>query len=377
MGPVSRIMIHLIIFLTGILIFPTGGRAVPRVAADAAVLVDASTGQVLYEKNGAKRRAPASLTKIITCIIALEYGHLGEVVTVSRKAGTTSIGSTIGLNRGDKITLGNLVEAALISSANDSTVAIAEHIGGSHEAFIHLMNKKAVALGAFNTRFKNTNGYSSPNHYSTARDLAVITRYALQNPTFNGLVKTKKATIAWYDPVKEKEVTNTNRLLVNQEYPGIDGVKTGTAVRAGKCLIASATRDGRRLIAVVLHSPSRYRDAVKLLDYGFTGTVPQVLCRKGQVLAEVPVSGGVQPTVHAVAKNEVSVYLDRENPPEIQKKFILSRLTAPVNKGDVIGKVIYATEQGELARGDLVAGESVRRPWWPVRIWRNIKDTKP
>lgn len=372
MGLFKKIAMFSILLLVEFIFFPTSGQAVPKVAADAAVLMDVSTGQVLYDKHGSKRRAPASLTKITTGIIALEYGDLDKVVTVSSKAAAISIGSTIDLRKGDQITLGNLLKAALVFSANDSTVAIAEHIAGTHYNFIHLMNKKAIALGAFDTRFANTNGYSSPNHYTTARDLAVITRYALQNKAFNRLVRTRETTVTWKDPVKEKEITNTNRLLTTQEYPGIDGVKTGTAVRAGKCLIASATRDGRRLIAVILHSPNRYGDAVKLLDYGFKDIELQFLCQKGQVLAEVPVKEGVRSMVPAAAKEEVSVYLDQENPPEVQKKIISSGLHAPVKQGDIIGKIIYETEQGELARTDLVAAENVRSPLWPEKIWRKM-----
>lgn len=350
--------------------FPAVAEAVPKVAADAAVLMDVSTGQILYDKHGTKRRAPASLTKITTGIIALEYGHLGEVVTVSRKAGAVSTGSTIGLREGDKITLGNLLKAALITSANDSTVAIAEHIANTHDEFIHLMNKKAIALGAFNTRFANTNGYSSPNHYTTAWDLAIITRYALKNEMFNRLVSTKETTVSWYDPVKEKEICNTNRLLKNEEYQGIDGVKTGTAIRAGQCFIASATRDGRRLIAVVLHSPRRYEDAVKLLDYGFEGMKRHKLCQKGEVVAQVPVNDGVRSVVAAAAKNDVLVYLDKENPPEVKKRIIKKRLKAPVKQGDVIGEIIYETDQSELARTDLMAVEDVRNLLWPEKMWR-------
>ncbi|MTI83900.1 MAG: D-alanyl-D-alanine carboxypeptidase [Firmicutes bacterium] len=363
-------LIFLALILAMSVFSPASSDAAPKIEADAAILMDVSSGQVLYDKHGSKRRSPASLTKIMTGIIALEYSHLGEVVTVSRKAGAVSTGSTIGLQAGDEITLSNLLEAALLSSANDSTVAIAEHIGLSHDAFIHLMNKKAVALGAFQTRFANTNGYSNPNHYSTAQDLAIITRYALQNEFFNRLVSTKETTVAWYEPIKEKDIKNTNRVLTQEEYPGIDGVKTGTAIKAGKCYIASATRDGRRLIAVILHSSKRYDDAVELLDYGFNSTDIYVLCQQGQAFPNVSVSEGIKSSVPAIAKEKVSAYLDTQDPPEVQGKVIASKLTAPVNKGDIIGQVIFTTDQGELGRTDLVAKESVRKPWWPVRIWK-------
>lgn len=365
-------LLLLFAIISSVFFVPDSGETAPRVNAEAALLVDASSGQVLYDKNGYKRMSPASLTKLTTCIIALEYGHLGDIVEISNKAGATSVGSTIGLTAGDKITLGNLIEAALITSANDSTVAIAEHIAGSHDVFINLMNKKAVAMGALETKFENTNGYSSVNHYTSARDLAIITRYALQNETINRLVGTREITVAWYNKKKEETIKNTNRLLTNEEYEGIDGVKTGTSIRAGKCLIASATRENRRLVAIILNSSDRYGDAKRLLDYGFYNTQQSTLCNENEIIGMVPVRGGIKPAVQAVTKNGVSVYVDKDNPVEVKKNVILWEQDAPVKAGDKVGEVVYVTVVDELARVDLVAAESVRRPYWPVRMWEKL-----
>ncbi|MGB9825968.1 MAG: D-alanyl-D-alanine carboxypeptidase family protein, partial [Desulfofundulus sp.] len=241
----SVLVLSITLFLSGALLcsFPAvAGAAPPPVTADAAVLMDARSGRIFYDKNGLQKREPASLTKIMTAIIALEYGRLNDVVTVSRNAAAVGMGSILDLRTGEKITLENLLKAALIMSANDSTVAIAEHVAGSEEDFIRMMNAKAMVLGALHTSFANTNGYHHPRHYSCARDLAVITRYALQNPIFNQIVSTRETTISFCNSKRKEAIFNTNRLLREGSYPGIDGVKTGSTPRAGNCLIASATR---------------------------------------------------------------------------------------------------------------------------------------
>ncbi|MBO8138285.1 MAG: D-alanyl-D-alanine carboxypeptidase [Desulfotomaculum sp.] len=312
----------------------------PKITADAAVLMDAETGQVMYAKNAEKRRSPASLTKVMTAVIALDLGDLNDVVTVSRRAQNIYIGSQIYLKEGEKIKLGELVKAALMYSANDSTVAIAEHVGFSHDHFLELMNKKALALGALNTNFINTNGYSVPNHYSTALDLARITRYALKNPTFARLVRTKEATVHWEDSDRTKNIRNTNRLLRN-DYPGINGVKTGTTARAGNCLIASANRDGQQLIAVVLHSRNRYRDAAELLDYGFNDFSEQIVVEKGQVLGEIDVQEGVKEKVRLAAEKTLKIKLPAEGGDVRLKKHIPGCAEHRLKKANGLGMQKY------------------------------------
>lgn len=347
--------------------------AQPKISAAAAILIDASTGQILYAKKADQRRSPASLTKIMTAMIALEYGELDDIVTISSRAAGVSVGSTIDLRRGEQITLENLLKAALITSANDSTVAIAEHVAGSHDAFLELMNNKALALGARGTRYSNTNGYSDPNHYTTARDLAIITRYALNNPRFNSFVSTREDTVHWISGDRELEIKNTNRLLRDDAYPDIDGVKTGSAIKAGKCLIASATRDHRRLVAIVLHSQNRYRDASVLLDYGFDKVVPMVMCRSGDRIAVQAVRGGEKKVVAAAARDEVQVYLDEENIPRVLKIVRLYPAPeAPVSQGQIVGEVEYQLDDQKLGSTPLVAGEDI----WPKaafeRFWHKL-----
>jgi len=255
------------------------------VTADAAVLMDVVTGDILFSKQAHKRRPPASTTKIMTAILGFELGRPDEVVTVSEKAAAVGE-ATIYLDPGEKLTLYELITGALIRSGNDACVAIAEHIAGSEEQFVKFMNRKALALGAQNTNFVNTNGLPRKEHYSTAYDLAVIARYGLQMPQFVSITRLKETEIHFIEPDVYMDVKNTNKLLWN--YPYADGVKTGTTTAAGKCLVASATKEGRQLLVVVLNAPDRFGDAKKLLEWGFQNTEIVRLADVGQVIAEFP-----------------------------------------------------------------------------------------
>jgi D-alanyl-D-alanine carboxypeptidase (penicillin-binding protein 5/6) len=346
---------------------PAAAKA-PAITASAGILMDAASGQVYYAKQGDARREPASLTKIMTAILAIEYGHMEEVVTVSRRAASVSVGQDIGLQPGDRLTLENIVKAALVYSANDSTVAIAEHIAGSEKEFVRMMNAKALLLGAYNTQFTNTNGYHNPNHYTTAKDLALITRYALGIGKFRELVSTCETTVSWEDG-REKTIRNTNRLLRDGSYQGIYGVKTGSTPRAGDCLITAAVRSDKKLIAVVLHSRNRYQDAVRLLDYGFNHVVSTTLCRAGEEMARPDVTDGVLSRVPAVAVKPLEVILAEDQLAGIKKEIkIAGPLQAPVRRGQRLGQAIYMLEGSELARVNLVSSLDVPKPGVLSRI---------
>ena len=260
---VSFIVVFCFLFTSFLRVKPLG--ALPSISAPAAIAIDAKTGEVLYQKNAFQLRAPASTTKILTAILAIESGHLEDVVTVSETA--ASVGeASLHLRAFDQLLLKELVFGALIKSGNDACVAIAEHLSPSEAEFVGLMNLKARLLGAYDTTFYNTNGLPHPYHLTTAYDLALITRYALQNPIFRDIVATKSHKVKWITPYKSLLIKNTNRLLWS--FPEITGVKTGTTVQAGKCLVASAQYGQQQIIAVVLNSSDRYGDAQKLLEYG-------------------------------------------------------------------------------------------------------------
>ncbi|MGO0122242.1 D-alanyl-D-alanine carboxypeptidase family protein [Desulfothermobacter acidiphilus] len=344
----------------------------PAVEAEAAVLMEAQSGLIYYAKNADQRRPPASLTKVMTCILAMEMADLEEVITVSSRAAAVSMGSVIDLRAGERIKLGELIKAALISSANDATVAIAEGVAGDHDTFTRWMNAKALLLGLEETRFANTNGYSHPGHWSTAKDLAYLSRYAMRNPQFASLVSTRQTVVRWENPPRELPINNTNRLL-HGGYPEVTGIKTGTTQAAGQCLIASANLGERQFIAVVLKSPHRYRDASDLLEWAKKGLEPAKLCALGEHWTRLPVSGGRLGDVPLEAAQELVALL----PPgeEVDKIVHLAPpLCAPVAAGTPLGEVTFIWRGQELGKVPLVASKEVlERPWWWRLIGRNFE----
>lgn len=328
----------------------------PAVTADAAVLMDARTGQILYGKNAGQRRAPASTTKIMTALLALEGGHLGQVVTVSPNA--ASVGeASLDLRAGEKLTLEELIYGALLRSGNDACVAIAEHIAGTEQNFVLLMNQKAKMIGAEDTSFKNTNGLPAAGHYTTARDLAVITRYALSNHTFQKIVSTRGKMISGDG---DRYLNNTNRLLWS--YAWADGVKTGTTSEAGNCLVASATKDGRQLISVVLHSDNRWSDSIKLLDYGFEAFDYVRVLEQGVGFETVAVKDGTGKEVRAVASAELGAVIPKNRQEYLEKIVEINRdLTAPVKKGQQVGRVTVLVKGEVIGSADLVSDRDVEK----------------
>jgi len=238
----------------------------PQVGAEAAVLMVADTKQVLFAKKPDGLMYPASTTKIMTLITALENGDQNQIVTVSPHAAACEE-SRLGLKAGDQLTLSNAMNGMMLISGNDAAEAIAENVAGSIPQFVKLMNANAEKIGAVNTHFSNPHGLPDPyNHYSTAYDLALITNYALKNPDFAKIVSTKEYDVTFLNDTTI-HVENIDRML--RTYPGATGVKTGYTHDAGPCLVSSAKRGGVQLIAVLLNDDQRWSDATKLLNYGF------------------------------------------------------------------------------------------------------------
>ena len=243
--------------------------SVRSMTADAAILMNARTGEVLYEKNGDKREYPASMTKMMTCILSVESGRADLAVTITPFAADVE---TTRVRPGEQARLRDLTRQMMLISDNGAALAIAETLGGSEAQFAAMMNRKAREIGAFHTHFVNPNGMPDANHYSTAHDIALIAAYGLRNPEFRKIVGTKASTIYYLQPAGYKTYCeNTNALLYS--YPGCTGLKTGWTRAAGGCLAASAMRGDTELIAVVMHSndeETRASEAAALLDYGFS-----------------------------------------------------------------------------------------------------------
>lgn len=322
---------------------PVRSAGEPQVSALAAILMDRDSGRVLWDKEPRLRLPIASTTKIMTALLALERGCEDDVVVVSPGAAATE-GSSIWLDAGERKTLGELIYGLMLRSGNDAAVAIAEHVGGSERDFVAMMNERAAALGAGDTLYSNPHGLPNGPHYSTARDLALITRRALQSERFRQIISTPEQTISWPGRPWNRAMSNQNRLL--EIYPGGDGVKTGWTVAAGRCFVGSATRGGWQLLCVVLNAPQMWDDAAALLDYGFGSyRRHKVFCR-GQVLCTAPVHKGAGRVGAAVTEDLYLPLLPGEEETLHCRISLSERIRAPLAAGERIGEVeIFLGEQ--------------------------------
>ncbi|MDD4169878.1 MAG: D-alanyl-D-alanine carboxypeptidase [Desulfotomaculaceae bacterium] len=341
----------------------------PEIVGQAAVVIDSKNGQVLFEKNPHQRMYPASTTKTLTAIIALENFGLPDLVTIPKNACNIE-GSAIGLQEGEEISMEHLLYSMLLNSGNDSAVAIASHYGSSVDGFMGLMNEKAAEVGAVNTHFKNPNGLPDPEHYTTAYDLSLIARYAMQNEEFRKIVATKTKTIQREDPKAQTYLLNSNKLL--WRYEGAVGTKTGYTEAARQCLIATAVRQDRELIAVVLGSEggSIWDDTTTLLDYGFTNFKPLNIVESGSHITDVPVRYGVSGAVPALAGYSLTFNIPTDKPNEIRQEVKLKeKITAPIEAGDELGEVIYYFGEQEIGKVCLLSRQEMPRKilylWWP------------
>ncbi len=334
-------------------------------SAGAAVVIDGQTGRVLYEKNAHTRLGMASTTKIMTAIIALEKGDLSDVVTVDKRAEGIE-GSSLYLRGGDKITLKNLLYGMLLRSGNDAATAVALHFCDSVDEFAVLMTDKAKQLGLENTQFKNPHGLHQEGHYTSAYDLAQITRYGFSLPGFAEMVNCKTYTID--DNIESKVVTNNNKLL--QFYDGADGVKTGYTPETGRTLVGSATRGGMRVIAVTLNDRDDWNDHMAMFDYAFENYERRTLTEKNKGYGCVPVKDGVDSDVPILAAEKVSATVLKNGEITMEVKAEKS-LKAPVKKGQRAGKVIFKENGKVIGETELVCGcgmEKEKKPGFFRRI---------
>lgn len=363
------LILAFMIAISVMLICPGAVWAELRVDARAYSVHDLKTGQFLGGKNWRNPMPPASTTKIMTALLAEEYLDLEEIALVSEQAARTPP-TTIGLKAGQEIMVKDLLVAALLSSANDATVVLAERIAGSEELFAHLMTKKAFVLGAMSTTFKNSNGLPAEGHLSTCHDLFIISRAALQKPFFAETVAKTEEYMNHPGYPQGKLIKNTNRLLAT--YPGTKGIKTGTTDSAGKCLVGLAEKNGRQLVTVVLRAGDRYSATKALFDYGFTSVSRTKVIDKGQPFKFLRVDYGNAAKVAVCPERDSVILLPEDGLIEVEKKVVLDyRPQAPVNKGDTIG-IIKLYYKGELVdEVGLKADSQVERI--PSGVWRIIK----
>lgn len=329
-------------------------------SAEAAALIDVESGRLLYSHQGDKRMRIASLTKIMTAIVAVEQGDLSDLVLVTENAYGKE-GSSIYLKLGDEMSLHHMLYGLMLRSGNDAATAIAEHIGGSEQGFVLLMNQKAEELGMDNSHFMNPHGLDHDDHYSTANDMAVLTAYALQNPVFQEIVKTQVKKVPHPSESWDHVWSNKNKML--SIYEGSDGVKTGYTKLAKRCLVSSATRNGQQLAVVTLNDGRDWLDHRSLLDWGFLHYSLTTLVQKGQAVQAGYVAG--QSFVYALAEGELEA-VTREL--EWAEEGSVAYRLGEVGKleirlaGAVIGTVpVYEENSSRLMQAEQ------RSAWSPVR----------
>ncbi|HLU23788.1 MAG TPA: D-alanyl-D-alanine carboxypeptidase family protein [Bacillaceae bacterium] len=338
-----------------------------------AILIERDTGTILYDKNIHEKLPPASMTKIMTMLLimeAIDSGKLSydEKVTTSENAASMG-GSQIFLEPGEEMTVKELLMAIALASANDASVALAEKIAGSEEAFVAMMNDKVKELGLENTQFKNTNGLSAEGHYSSAYDIAMMAKELLKYEEITEFTKMYESYLR-EDTEKEFWLVNTNKLV--KFYPGVDGLKTGFTRDAMYCLTATAKKDNMRVIAVVFGAPtskSRNAQISKMLDFSFSQYATHPVHKKGESLGTVKVSKGAEKKVEAVTDEPISVLTKKgEKLDKLTKDIELDKsLKAPIKKGDKVGTLIIKNNEKVLVETPLYAKNDVEKAkWWQL-----------
>lgn len=373
----SRVCISLLIgclfFAMGV---PKGFAEEQDLAPDArsAVLIDEDTGTVLFEKNSRDRLPPASITKIMTMLLVMEDLDAGKIqldekVRVSEHAASMG-GSQIFLEPGEQMTVRDLLKAVAIASANDASVALAEHLAGSEEAFVKRMNERAKALGMTDTRFQNTTGLSEPEHYTSARDIAIMSRELLKHSEITNYTRIYQDYLR-KDTKKPFWLVNTNRLV--RFYPGVDGLKTGYTSEAKYCLAATAKRGDFRLIAVVMGEPdtkARNRDVSRMLDFAFSQYTNHVVYKKGEPIGEVRIAGGDPYKLLVRSPQPLSILMKKgEKAGEFDRKIVWENLKAPVRQGQKLGTVRIEKEGEKVAEMEIRSPQEIPR----AGLWTTIK----
>jgi len=374
----KRILSAVLALLLTLPLLSAAALAAPEIAAPSAILMEASTGQILYEKDAHTRLAPASVTKVMTLLVimeALDSGRIAWTDTVTASAAAAAKGgSQIFLEEGESMAMEDMLKSVVIASANDCATALAEHVAGSESAFVDMMNQRAGELSMTDTHFVNCTGLDDdPNaaeHLTSAHDIAVMSRELLKHDAI------RKYTTIWMDTVRNGAfgLTNTNKLV--RFYDGATGLKTGFTSAAGYCLSASAQRDGMELIAVVMHcdtSVNRFESAKALLSYGFAGWC-LVQPEPETALAPIPVTMGTAETVTPVAESSAPLLLEKGLQKSVKcRTELLPETEAPVEQGQRLGTLTVEADGNTVAEIPIVAQEAVPRLTWGQLLLRLLR----
>lgn len=348
--------------------------------ARSAILMDADSGTILFEKNSEEKLSPASITKIMTMLLIMEALEKGTIsyddkVRVSERAASMG-GSQIFLEQGETMKLEDMLKGVAVGSGNDASVALAEHVAGTEEAFVERMNQRAQELGMNQTRFQNPTGLSEADHYTSARDVALMSKELLKHPEITRFTRI-------YDDYLRKEtknpfwLVNTNRLV--RFYEGMDGLKTGFTQDARYCLAATAKRGNLRLIAVVMGEPNpkaRNREITGMLDYAFSQYESHIVYKKGEMIDRLPIDKGMKSELLVRSPQSFSILTKKgENPEDFTKRIQWERLRAPIQKGQRIGEVLVEKNRQSVSRMELISTREIpQADWWTLqkRTTRNL-----
>lgn len=341
--------------------------------AKSAVLLEVDTGTVIYEKNPHEKLPPASITKVMTMLLIMEALDRGEIklmdkVRTSEYAASMG-GSQIFLEPGEMMSVAEMLKGIAIASGNDASVAMAEHLAGTEEAFIAKMNQRAKELGLQNTQFSNTNGLPAQNHYSTAYDIAMMSRELLKHEEIT------KFTSLYQDYLRKDSskpfwLVNTNKLV--RFYPGADGLKTGYTSEAKYCLTATAKRDNMRIVAVVMGEPdskTRNKEITSMFDFAFSQYQSHLLVKRGEMITKVNIDKGSFTELGLIAPQNFGILTKKgEKVDDLEKEIKVNpNLAAPIAQGDVLGEMIVKKQGKEMAKLNLIAETSVdRASWWEI-----------
>ena len=338
-------------------------------SAKSVILVEASSGSVLYENNSDEKLPPASITKVMTLLLIYEAVRDGKInwddnVMVSAHAASMG-GSQVFLEEGETQTVADMTKCIAIASANDAAVAMAEYIGGSEDGFVQQMNERAKQLGMNNTTFKNACGLDTDGHLTTARDISIMSRELIYN-----FPEITQYTTTWQDTITHKTrrgesefgLTNTNKLV--KWYNGATGLKTGSTGKAKYCLSATAEKNGMQLIAVIMSAPdnkARFSEAIKLLDYGYANYAVVKGAAKDDVVGEIPVAKGEHETAVLKMGADITALMKKGGSEPIITYEIPESISAPVEENQKVGEAVYTIDGKETARADIVSAETVKR----------------
>ncbi|WP_044340128.1 D-alanyl-D-alanine carboxypeptidase family protein [Rossellomorea aquimaris] len=369
----KRVKFYIYYFLILTLLFVVVSnevQAAPSVSSERAILMDQETGRILYEKDAHSQSRIASITKIMTAILAVESGKMDKDVTVSSNAAGTE-GSSLYLKAGEKIKLEDLVYGLMLRSGNDAAVAIAEYVGGSLDGFVYMMNEKANEIGMENTHFSNPHGLDDhEDHYSTAYDMAVLTRYSMENELYKKIAGTKVHTAPNPEEKWDRKWKNKNRLLT-ELYKHSTGGKTGYTKRAKRTLVSTASKDGENLIAVTLNGPDDWNDHIGMFEYGFKQFDYRIVLEKGTI---AKMEDEIYKD-HAYLKRESVLTLqdDEVDDVKVEYKMLKPKEEWLKNKNvpEVVGKAVVYLEDEEVDTLPIffktTGGTEKEKSWW--KFW--------